>query len=56
MLSLLNNKIEQLAIQIKQMTLFKKELEEYRAIWANQPESNLKQEEVCPLIDSVPLH
>ena len=54
--SLLNNKIEQLAIQIKQMTLFKRELEEYRAIWANKPESNLKQEEVCPLIDSVPLH
>ncbi len=54
--SLLNNKIEQLAIQIKQMTLFKRELEEYHAIWANKPESNLKQEEVCPLIDSVPLH
>ncbi|WP_414620347.1 heavy metal-responsive transcriptional regulator [Calothrix sp. CCY 0018] len=54
--SLLENKIEQLAIQIKQMTLFKGELEEYRASWANKPESNLKQEEVCPLIDSVPLH
>ena len=51
--SLLENKIEQLAIQIKQMTLFKGELEEYRAIWAKKPESNLKQEEVCPLIDSV---
>ncbi len=54
--SLLENKIEQLAIQIKQMTLFKGELEEYRASWANKPESNLKQEEVCPLIDSVFLH
>ncbi|BAY86061.1 MerR family transcriptional regulator [Calothrix parasitica NIES-267] len=54
--SLLNNKIEQLAIQIEQMTLFKRELEEYRANWENKPESNLKQEEVCPLIDSVPLH
>ena len=54
--SLLENKIEQLAIQIKQMTLFKGELEEYRVMWANKPESNLKQEEVCPLIDSVPLH
>ena len=54
--SLLENKIEQLAIQIKQMSLFKGELEEYRAIWANKPESNLKQEEVCPLIDSVFLH
>ena len=54
--SLLNNKIKQLAIQIKQMTLFKRELEEYRAMWENKPQSNLKQEEVCPLIDSVPLH
>ncbi|MEO0687234.1 MAG: heavy metal-responsive transcriptional regulator [Cyanobacteria bacterium J06649_11] len=54
--NLLNNKIEQLAIQIKQMILFKRELEEYRTIWANKPESNLKQEEVCPLIDSVSLH
>ncbi|MEL6461557.1 MAG: heavy metal-responsive transcriptional regulator [Cyanobacteria bacterium J06621_15] len=54
--SLLNNKIEQLAIQIKQMTLFKRELEEYRAMWANQQQSSLKLEVVCPLIDSVPLH
>ncbi len=54
--SLLENKIEQLAIRIKQMSLFKAELEEYRAMWVNKPESNLKQEEVCPLIDSVSLH
>ena len=54
--SLLDSKIEKLAIQIEQMTLFKGELEEYRAIWTNQPESNLKQEEVCPLIASVHLH
>lgn len=54
--SLLENKIEQLATQIKQMTLFKAELEEYRASWVNKPESNLKQQEVCPLIASVSLH
>ncbi len=54
--SLLENKIEQLAIQIKQMTLFKRELEEYRANWENKSKKTLKQEEVCPLIDSVPLH
>ncbi|MBF2014822.1 MAG: heavy metal-responsive transcriptional regulator [Rivularia sp. T60_A2020_040] len=53
--SLLNNKIEQLAIQIKQMTLFKGELEEYRASWAKNPEP-ISKEEVCPLIASVPLH
>lgn len=53
--SLLENKIEQLAIQIKQMSLFKRELEKYRASWANQSNTTLKQEEVCPLIASVPL-
>ncbi len=54
--SLLNDKIEQLEFQIKQMTLFKRELEEYRANWANKPNTTLKQEEVCPLIASVALH
>ncbi|MEM7715204.1 MAG: heavy metal-responsive transcriptional regulator [Cyanobacteria bacterium P01_A01_bin.68] len=54
--SLLENKIEQLAIQIKQMTLFKGELEEYRANWANKSNTTLKKEEVCPLIASVSLH
>ena len=54
--SLLNNKIEQLAIQIKQMTLFKRELEEYRANWENKSKKILKQKEICPLIDSVSLH
>lgn len=52
--SLLENKIEQLAIQIKQMTLFKKELEEYREIWANKSEST-SNEQICPLISSVAL-
>mgnify|MGYP001800472030 CR=1 FL=1 len=54
--SLLNNKIEQLEIQIKQMTLFKRELEEYRLNWQNKSKRTLKQQEVCPLIDSVHLH
>ena len=35
--SLLHQKIEQLEIQIKQMILFKAELEEYRTAWKNNP-------------------
>ena len=52
---LLDNKIEQLEIQIKQMTLFKGELEEYRTIWKNHPSLKSQPQEVCPLISSVPL-
>ena len=54
--SLLNNKIEQLKSQIKQMTLFKAELEEYRLAWSNNPNPESKPQEVCPLISSVSLH
>ena len=54
--SLLDKKIEQLEIQIKQMTLFKAELEEYRAAWTNNPNPESKRKEVCPLISSVSLH
>lgn len=57
--SLLDHKIEQLEIQIKQMTLFKSELEEYRHAWSNQDIlqlSKLKPQEVCPLISSVSLN
>ncbi len=54
--SLLDNKIEQLEIQIKQMTLFKAELEEYRTAWTNNPNPESKPQEVCPLISSVSLH
>lgn len=54
--SLLNNKIEQLQIKIKQMTLFKAELEEYRTAWTNNPNPESKSQEVCPLISSVSLH
>ncbi|GAB4537677.1 MAG: helix-turn-helix domain-containing protein [Pleurocapsa sp.] len=54
--SLLNDKIEQLEIQIKQMTLFKAELEEYRTAWENNPNPESNSQEVCPLISSVSLH
>ncbi|AFZ34262.1 transcriptional regulator, MerR family [Stanieria cyanosphaera PCC 7437] len=54
--SLLNQKIEQLEIQIKQMTLFKAELEEYRTAWTNNPYPESNSQEVCPLISSVSLH
>lgn len=52
--SLLASKIEQLELQIKQMTLFKAELEHYRTAWTNnyiEPQP----QEVCPLISSVTL-
>ena len=57
---LLDNKIAQLGNQIKKMTLFQQELEEYRASWLNNPDLKLDSQEVCPLIstvslDSVPL-
>ena len=54
--SLLNQKIEQLEIQIKQMTLFKAELEEYRTAWKNNPNPESDTEQVCPLISSVSLN
>ena len=54
--SLLDQKIEQLAIQIKQMTLFKAELEDYRTAWSNNPHPESQPQEVCPLISSVSLH
>ena len=53
--SLLDNKIEQLQIQIQQMTLFKAELEEYRTAWKNS-EPKPDSQEVCPLISSVSLN
>ena len=51
--SLLDNKIEQLEIQIKKMTLFKRELEAYRADWESSSEVELQPQEVCPLISRV---
>lgn len=52
---LLDNKIEQLKIQIKRMSLFKQELEEYRQNWINNPNPESDSQEVCPLISSVSL-
>ena len=52
---LLNNKIEQLEIQIQKMSLFKKELEDYRTNWIDNPNLKLDPQEVCPLISSVSL-
>ena len=48
--SLLQNKIEQLAIQIKQMTMFKGELEAYRANWANKSNTTLKKKKFVLLL------
>lgn len=51
--SLLNSKIQQLEIQIQQMTLFKQELELYRNTWKNNPNPRSHFQEICPLISSV---
>jgi DNA-binding transcriptional MerR regulator len=53
--SLLDHKIEQLELQIQQMTLFKAELREYRTAWTNNPDLASQPQEVCPLISSVSL-
>ena len=50
--SLLERKIEQLEIQIKKISLFKQELEEYRTSWINNPNLESNSQEVCPLISS----
>lgn len=52
---LLDKKIEQLEVQIQKMSLFKQELEEYRASWINDPRPESDAQEVCPLISSVSL-
>ncbi|HHP7231935.1 MAG TPA: heavy metal-responsive transcriptional regulator [Xenococcaceae cyanobacterium] len=53
--SLLDNKIKQLELQIKQMIWFKAELEEYRTAWKNNPHPESNPQEVCPLISTVSL-
>ena len=50
---LLNRKIKQLDIQIKKMSLFKQELEEYQTTWIHTPKLESDSQEVCPLISSV---
>ena len=54
--SLLDQKIEQLEIQIRKMSLFKQELQAYRNIWSNQPQDKPDSQEVCPLISQVSLN
>ena len=52
---LLNDKIEQLEIQIRKMTSFKQELEEYRTSWINNPNPRSDSQDICPLISSISL-
>lgn len=52
--SLLQDKIEQLEAQIQQMIAFKTKLEQYRDDWATI-HPRLKPDDICPLIDTVPL-
>lgn len=53
--SLLQEKIDQLETQIKQMTEFKSELEDYRDRWASsQPQPSPG--DICPLIETVSLN
>jgi len=52
--SLLDEKIEQLEIKIREMESFKKSLETYRDRWASaqpRPQPN----DICPLIETIPL-
>ena len=53
---LLDKKIEQLEIQIEKMSLFKRELSEYRTSWIDRPNLESDSSEVCPLISSVSLN
>ena len=53
--SLLQEKIERLAAQIREMEAFKADLEQYRDRWAtSQP--NPQPGDICPLIATVPLN
>ncbi|MGK7945441.1 MAG: heavy metal-responsive transcriptional regulator [Microcystaceae cyanobacterium] len=53
---LLDQKIEELELKIKQMTDFKAELEAYRSAWSNLKNPQLNPQEICPLIASVSLN
>ncbi|ESA33736.1 family transcriptional regulator [Leptolyngbya sp. Heron Island J] len=52
--SLLQEKIDQLESQIRQMTEFKAELEDYRDLWASRQPQTLPGN-ICPLIETVSL-
>jgi len=55
MQDLLDRKIAQLEAQIKQMMMFKLELEGYRDLRAKVPNFKQDDREICPLIATVPL-
>jgi DNA-binding transcriptional MerR regulator len=50
---LLDNKIEQLEIQIKKMSLFQQELQKYRLSWSDNSNFKSNLQGVCPLVASV---
>ena len=52
--SLLQEKIEQLEVQIQQMMAFKADLEQYRDRWATT-HPHPKPGDICPLIETMPL-
>ncbi|MBE9061331.1 heavy metal-responsive transcriptional regulator [cf. Phormidesmis sp. LEGE 11477] len=53
--SLLQEKIEKLAAQIRSMSQLKTELEQYQVQWiATQPSP--QSDDICPLIDTVEIH
>ncbi|NJN23018.1 MAG: heavy metal-responsive transcriptional regulator [Leptolyngbya sp. RL_3_1] len=53
--TLLDEKINQLGVQVQQMMAFKLELEGYRDRWANVPKARTDDKEICPLIATVAL-
>ena len=52
--SLLQEKIEQLTVQIQEMQAFKRSLEQYRDRWETL-DSRPEPEGICPLVETVPL-
>lgn len=53
--NLLNHKIEHLESKLQQIAIFKSELEEYRDLWSEIPNSKQENPEICPLIATVSL-
>lgn len=53
--SLLQEKIEQVEAQIREMDIFKRSLERYRDSWASS-EAYPRPGDICPLIETVPLN